>query len=658
MRISVRSLPRFAALAAILSLLIAGWVALYVNSHAVDTAGQGQTLDLVTALKQLDADWSANVLRSHADLNPNYDALGQPLRPFAEKVGKLQERAQAQSDPELIAAVADLHKLIADKSDLIDRFKAQNSLYKNSLRYVPTVHQEIQDRMRADREAGLSAQASAQRNAQQALADLDKVDTSSEEGRERMRRALATVRSVERPGASRNVADAMSLEGRISALVSEALRYSAVPDRDAAELIRQHMDELRAQAANVPGAAREPVLNLLAHLDTLLRLRTQQTDLLKAISRVPVESQLDLVGDRFTRRFAGELAVQFNYQRMLLAYSAFAVLLVIGATAFILVRSSTERRRLAGLVEVQTRALKDNEVHLVQAQRMAAVGEMVASVAHEVNTPLAAIKSSLQSAQDLMGEVGEHERVANELIDLFAAPAPEDEAGRAQRRSGLTAQYRRERELRRALAEIEATPTVGQLMRDGLTSVDHISSVVSNMLNFSRLDRTRVATGHVEQGIDETLVIANHLLRNVRVVKDYTETRPLICDMAQINQVVLNLVKNAVQALPAQGGEIKLSTSMASPTMLSVKVVDNGSGIPADVLPRIWDPFFTTKPEGEGTGLGLSTCRKIVEAHGGRLEVVSQPGRGTAFTMLLPLTPPKAMFEENGQQNDSRLVRA
>ena len=123
--------------------------------------------------------------------------------------------------------------------------------------------------------------------------------------------------------------------------------------------------------------------------------------------------------------------------------------------------------------------------------------------------------------------------------------------------------------------------------------------------------------------------------------KSYGDIPPVTCSPSQINQVFLNLINNAAQAIESGRGVIALTTRRADDAHVAVEIQDNGKGIPADVLPRIFDPFFTTKDVGKGTGLGLSIAYKIVEQHGGRISVDSAPGVGTKFTVVLPLTPPE-----------------
>ena len=665
-KLSSRIVPALLVFA-LLAALLGGWVHLYVNSHAANSDRQNEILGLLKDMKQRDSDWTANVLRSHTDINLNYDALAEPLRPFADTLARLDEQVTALPDAAFGQAVKDIRGALDAKTSLIDSFKAQNSLFKNSLRYVPTAHKDIQARMKSERDAGTAAESSARRETHKALDELEKsLATAGQAGADdssaqrRVEQALARMRSrVKAGGASDgSLNGVMNLDGNVSVLVDEALRYSSLPDRESAEAIRAGIDRMRTASAGYSPAVREPVFNLLSHLDTLLRLRSKQADLLRDISGVPVASKIDALSGLLTQRFTAELARQFQYQRYLLAYSAFALLLVIGGTGFILYRNATERQRLSRLVDQQTTALKENEAQLVHAQKMGAIGEMAAGLAHEVNTPLAALKSSLESSRELLSEVREHYKASGRYVELSRMPQPLDAAEAGDYKARLDAQWQAVSELRANIDEFDSLGTLDQLMDDGVRSVAHIYGVVVNMLNFSRLDRTKVAAAKLEEGIDSTLAIAHHLLKSVAVRKEYGDTKPLHCDMAQVNQVVLNLVKNAAQALPEAGGVIRIRTSMRSDNEVRLDVIDNGSGIPQDILGKIWEPFFTTKPAGLGTGLGLSTCKKIITAHGGKVFVESQVGKGTAFSIILPVTPPDSLYEAHGQRAGHQLVTA
>ena len=154
------------------------------------------------------------------------------------------------------------------------------------------------------------------------------------------------------------------------------------------------------------------------------------------------------------------------------------------------------------------------------------------------------------------------------------------------------------------------------------------------------LDRKKVDRFNVADGLDSTLSIARHLLKSIDVNKQYGAVPMITCSPSQLNQVFLNLITNAAQAVEGKAGVITIATRAPDPEHVEVVISDNGKGIPADALPKIFDPFFTTKEIGKGTGLGLSIAYKIVEAHGGRIAANSTVGMGTRFSVVLPVHPP------------------
>jgi signal transduction histidine kinase len=168
-----------------------------------------------------------------------------------------------------------------------------------------------------------------------------------------------------------------------------------------------------------------------------------------------------------------------------------------------------------------------------------------------------------------------------------------------------------------------------------------MAEIVGNLKDFSRLDRSKVTSFNLNDGLNSSLGLARHMLKSVNVNRKFGEIAAITCAPSQVNQVFLNLITNAAQALPATGGEITLTTRDEGGGV-AVEIADNGTGIPAEILPKIFDPFFTTKEAGKGTGLGLSISYKIVEQHGGRIAVTSEAGKGTRFTVWLPQKPPAA----------------
>jgi signal transduction histidine kinase len=163
---------------------------------------------------------------------------------------------------------------------------------------------------------------------------------------------------------------------------------------------------------------------------------------------------------------------------------------------------------------------------------------------------------------------------------------------------------------------------------------------VTNLRNFSRLDRSRIASFNVNEGVKTTLLIAKTGLRKIDVETHLGDVNSITCSPSQVNQVLLNILTNAAQAIDKGRGRIVVTTRAIGAYGVEIEIEDNGRGIAPDVLPKIFDPFFTTKPVGKGTGLGLSIAYKIVSQHGGHIDVRSVVGEGTSVTVTLPVEPP------------------
>lgn len=173
------------------------------------------------------------------------------------------------------------------------------------------------------------------------------------------------------------------------------------------------------------------------------------------------------------------------------------------------------------------------------------------------------------------------------------------------------------------------------LFGDTNFGLEQISALVLGLKDFSRLDQSFTDNVSLNDCVDSALLIARNAIKNkVEVIRQLGDVPAISCMPSQINQVLLNLVTNAAQAIEGTG-KILIRT-WADVERVYVSVQDNGKGISAENLKKIFDPFFTTKPVGEGTGLGLSICWKIIEQHGGVIRVASEPGRGTRFVIVLP----------------------
>ena len=311
---------------------------------------------------------------------------------------------------------------------------------------------------------------------------------------------------------------------------------------------------------------------------------------------------------------------------MLLAYTAYRLL-----RAFNDLKSANENleervtERTSDLNEA-LKHLQESQAQLVQSEKMASLGQMVAGITHEINTPLAYVKSGLEITQMRLGELNELANACNVLNQTLANENSSNET--------ISLQLQQVGELSNMLEENETMSETAGLLQDGIHGMDEISEIITGLKNFSRMDRAKVAAFNVNDGLESTLKIANNIVKYKSVQKHYGDVRPITCAPSSINQVFLNLITNAAQATD-ESGEILLTTTQLEDSV-KIEVRDNGTGISAENRKKIFDPFFTTKDIGQGTGLGLSIVQRIISEHGGTITVDSEAGSGTCFTIILP----------------------
>lgn len=277
--------------------------------------------------------------------------------------------------------------------------------------------------------------------------------------------------------------------------------------------------------------------------------------------------------------------------------------------------------------------LKSSQLALVQSEKMASLGQMVAGVAHEINTPLGYVQNNVAIGQEMFMQVrvmiAGYEALVDNLLD---AEASEEK---------ISGQMQQIAEMRADLNAQEMLCEMQGLMDDSLYGIGQISELVLNLKNFSRMDAVATEAVNLNDCIESALNIGRNVLRDkLEVIKELADLPKLTCSPSQLNQVFLNLFTNAAQAMESMG-QLHIRTWFADDS-IHISVADNGKGIPADVVERIFDPFFTTKPVGEGTGLGLAISHQIISQHGGEISVDSKPGVGTTFNIRLPIAVPVA----------------
>ncbi|MFS0514579.1 sensor histidine kinase [Nostoc sp. UIC 10607] len=322
-----------------------------------------------------------------------------------------------------------------------------------------------------------------------------------------------------------------------------------------------------------------------------------------------------------------------DFHQLLLAYSQIHVLTLVE------LKEVEEQSRVA---KVGFRDLQQNYTQLIQNEKMAALGQLVAGIAHEINNPVNFIAGNLVHAI-------EYSQNLLNLIRLYQQCYPEPEA-----------------DIKTAIAQIELdflSTDLPHLLTSMEVGTKRIEQIILSLRNFSRLDESEKKLVDIHEGIDSTLLILQSRLKNnqfggsINIIKEYGDIPQVDCYAGLLNQVFMNILANAIDAIeeslaishtlregeaPTSSlrdkGKICIHTQLTDDKQVMIRISDNGPGIPESIQNRLFDPFFTTKPVGKGTGLGLSISYQIVvEKHGGQLQCMSAIGKGTEFIIKIPV---------------------
>ncbi len=555
----------------VVSILLGALWFFYDKTQAIDLSEQNEVLGLLNEVKEIDSRWDMEVQRARIDFSSQgtplmrADAGEKALRDITRFAGLTSSKALRTGLPELRNA-------IQLKSDLVQKFMAENRSNKATLQELHV-----------------------------AVAELD-----------------ARLKGKKSPPA---------LTQTLSMLDEMALQYLL----HAEETRRIALQAAAAQlGALAPGSGS---VRIVKDVQSLLERVPIELDQYAQLERLITGPRLTNLTLSFNRELEEALQEQERYRIYLVYYASALLVLLIYFGARLRTANQTLERR----VEERTRELsdalqhlKESEMQLIQSEKMSSLGRMVAGVAHEMNTPLAYVQNSLGQVSDKLPAIGSAlDHSATLLEYLKAGNDPE----------GLSREFQQTTAHVGALKQRHVIEELGGLVKDGLYGTGQVSEIVANLKDFSRIDRNMVAHSNLNECLNNTLMLAKHQLKMVNVNKNLGDIPEITCAPSQINQVFLNLITNAVQAMQGERGTINLTTRVEGDGV-AVEVADDGVGIPPEVLPKIFDPFFTTKEVGKGTGLGLSISYKIIQQHGGKIYVESTPGAGTKFTVWLPIKPP------------------
>jgi two-component system, NtrC family, sensor kinase len=287
----------------------------------------------------------------------------------------------------------------------------------------------------------------------------------------------------------------------------------------------------------------------------------------------------------------------------------------------------TELRERNAQLEVANSKLKGAQEQVIQSEKLASIGQLAAGVAHEINNPIGYVNSNLSTLQTYATKL-------LTAIEILAAALA--------RKSGA-ASVAEVQEIRERFDIDFLAVDLPQLLTESREGIDRVCKIVRDLKDFSRSDRGEAwVSADIHRGLESTLnIVWNELKYKAQIVRTFGELPPIECLPSELNQVFMNILMNAGQAIKERG-VITVSTGRTD-DKIWIAIGDDGEGIPADVLPRIFDPFFTTKPVGSGTGLGLAISYGIIAKHHGTIEIASVPGQGTLLRIELPIAQPKSV---------------
>ncbi|MEM1280441.1 MAG: ATP-binding protein, partial [Cyanobacteria bacterium P01_H01_bin.152] len=264
--------------------------------------------------------------------------------------------------------------------------------------------------------------------------------------------------------------------------------------------------------------------------------------------------------------------------------------------------------------------LKEAQAQLIQTEKMSSLGQMVAGIAHEINNPISFIQGNIAPLEDYIQDL-------QELLETYQSEYPEPNQHVLAKQQEIDLEF--------------VLEDASKVLRSMKLGTQRVRDIVVYLRNYSRLDEAVIKDVDIHEGLESTLLILNHRIKQeVDVIKDYGSLPPVRCSPAQLNQVFTNIVANALDAMVDHDSDPKqltITTRVCESEKVQVSIRDTGPGMSPEVKAKIFNPFFTTKAVGKGTGLGLGICFKIIEHHQGRIEVNSRVGRGTEFVITLPI---------------------
>ncbi len=589
---------------------------LQLKTQNVNQTTQEEGIRTLLEIQQGNSNLDSDALMASVRSDMDYSALENNINYLDAQLNEFEVLFQGKE----LANLLELKNNINVKKDIIKSFKLQNDQLRKSIDNVFDINNDIHS-----------------------LADDPVVGTEAT-----LFRMEAEARNVVDQLLEFNLFPSNELKKQASG-TAKGFRNLAALLRDNVELeannaIKKNASVNKAEYIKAINNLLDISLTLAKESNNVLEYKSQVDESLEKLRAVPVKASVSKLSAEIDGVITQNNSQVQLYKTLLVVYAVFLLLVVFFFAIRLLltfrqlneVNTNLENRveeRTAKLTNMMEE-LRNSEAMVVQTEKMASLGQMVAGVAHEINTPLAYVRSTLETLETNLVDSPLQQFIADseKLITLMQSEHA-TEAETAQQFAMAVD----------ALDKIngqgsEMVVEMSSLIKDGIYGVDQIRDLVVNLRNFSRLDQDKVTFTDLNEAVESALVLAKHDIKTRHIIKRFAELPKVQCSASQINQVLLNIITNAIHATEDSIGVITIITSKIDESFIAITITDNGKGIETELTKKIFDPFFTTKEVGKGTGLGLSISYKIIKDHGGDIKVTSAIGIGTKFTITLPIT--------------------
>lgn len=527
-------------------------------------------------------------IKSRYNLDNNYDNLTSTSKNLEYQLKDFQNLYYSNADmtTDLTAKRFFEYKNTQEvKKEMLEKFKSHNSILRNSERYVPIVGEEL-------------------------------MALSQQEGLEELSKSYEYV--------LRNI-----------------LKYSLFGSINSLKQVKSELSRLPKLESDMPEFASISIIEFSNHIFTIIEQKEKTDEYLNKLLQTDDKGKLNNLISAWDLWYEKNDLSHEKLRKITFAFTIFmviAVLIILGVLKQ-LYDSLDEKVALKTCeVKLAYQELRESELKLIQSEKMSSLGQMVAGIAHELNTPLGYVFGNANIIKNNLVKI---EHITKQL-GLFLY-----EVHKKPRNIVLTKKHLKF--LSKKYAKLDSKVfflETSDLLEDAIFGLNKMSDLVISLKKFSRMDRDELVKFCIHDGLDSTIKICGNDIGNRRIIKFYeTEPIPIECFPAQLSQVLINVMNNAIQATKSDEGVICIRTVFDNDRLCLI-IQDNGKGMDEDTQNKMFDPFFTTKDVGEGTGLGMSISYKIIKSHSGDISVESAINKGTIVKITLPLEQIELVSDE------------